>query len=96
MPNLLASKLPELTVASITPINHYIYDLQKVTFWVCMVVCVSVFSVLIYSLIKHRESSGHEAAAFHSSLKVEILWAVIPFLIVLVLVARSIFSYALF
>lgn len=65
----------------VTPISHDIYDLHMAIFWICVAIGVLVFSVLIYSLIKHRKSKGHKPADFHSSLKIEIIWAVIPFLI---------------
>jgi cytochrome c oxidase subunit 2 len=38
---------------------------------------------MFYSIIKHRKSKGHKAANFHESVKVEIAWTVVPFLIVI-------------
>lgn len=77
-----ASKLPEFNMTpGVTPISHDIYDLHMTIFWICVAIGVCVFSVMIYSLVKHRKSKGHKPASFHSSLKIEIIWAVIPFLI---------------
>lgn len=47
------------------------------------VIFVAVFSVMFYSIWKHRKSVGHKAATFHESVVVEVVWTVIPFLIVI-------------
>ncbi|MRD48357.1 cytochrome c oxidase subunit II [Caenimonas koreensis] len=49
----------------------------------CVVIFVAVFSVMFYSIWKHRKSVGHKPANFHESVTVEIIWTVIPFLIVI-------------
>ena len=49
----------------------------------CTVIFIAVFSVMFYSIWKHRKSVGHKAANFHESVTVEIIWTVIPFLIVI-------------
>lgn len=49
----------------------------------CLVIFVLVFSVMFYSIWKHRKSKGHKPANFHESVTVEVVWTVIPFLIVI-------------
>jgi cytochrome c oxidase subunit II len=49
----------------------------------CMVIFVAVFSVMFYSIWKHRKSVGHKPANFHESVTVEVIWTIIPFLIVI-------------
>jgi cytochrome c oxidase subunit 2 len=49
----------------------------------CLVIFILVFSVMFYSIWKHRKSVGHKPASFHESVTVEIIWTVIPFLIVI-------------
>ena len=51
----------------------------------CSVIFVAVFSVMFYSIWKHRKSVGHKAATFHESATVEIVWTVIPFIIVILM-----------
>ena len=51
----------------------------------CAVIFVAVFSVMFYSIWKHRKSVGHKAATFHESVTVEIIWTVIPFVIVILM-----------
>jgi cytochrome c oxidase subunit 2 len=51
----------------------------------CTVIFVAVFSVMFYSVWKHRKSKGHQAANFHESVTVEIVWTIIPFIIVILM-----------
>ena len=67
----------------ITPIAGQMYDLNLYIFWICVVIFVLVFGVMFYSIFKHRRSVGHQAAQFHENTMVEIVWTVIPFLILL-------------
>jgi len=69
----------------VTPISQDIYDLHMAIFGICVAIGVIVFSVLIYALIKHRKSRGVKPAKFHEHPVVEITWAVIPFLILVVM-----------
>jgi cytochrome c oxidase subunit 2 len=52
---------------------------------ICTVIFVAVFGVMFYSILKHRKSLGHKPASFHESVKVEIAWTVIPFIIVILM-----------
>jgi len=50
---------------------------------VCVVIFICVFGVMFYSIIKHRKSKGFKAANFHESTTVEIIWTIVPFVIVI-------------
>ena len=52
---------------------------------ICTVIFVGVFSVMFYSIWKHRKSLGHKPATFHESVTVEIVWTAIPFIIVILM-----------
>jgi len=52
---------------------------------ICTIIFVGVFGVMFYSILKHRKSLGHPAASFHESVKVEIAWTVVPFIIVILM-----------
>ena len=65
----------------VTDISNKVYDLHMLIFWICVVACVLVFAVLIYSIFTHRKSKGAVAAEFHESTTVEIIWTTIPFLV---------------
>ena len=47
------------------------------------IIFVAVFGVMFYSIWKHRRSQGAKSANFHESVTVEVVWTVIPFLIVI-------------
>jgi hypothetical protein len=51
----------------------------------CTIIFIAVFAVMFYSIWKHRKSVGHKAASFHESVTVEIVWTVIPFIIVILM-----------
>ena len=69
----------------VTPIAADQIWLHNFVMIVCAVIFVGVFGVMFYSIIKHRKSLGHKAANFHESTTVEIVWTVVPFLIVIML-----------
>lgn len=62
-----------------------VYDLHTIITWICVWIFVGVFGFMLVSLIKHRKSVGHKAAQFHEHTVVEILWTVIPVVILVVM-----------
>ena len=66
-----------------SPIAQQIYDLHWAIMWVCIVIFVVVFGAMFYSIFKHRKSVGAKAAHFHENTTVEVIWTVIPFLILI-------------
>ena len=69
----------------VTPISHAIYHLHMLVFWVCVGIAVVVFSIMIYSLIRHRKSRGVKPAHFHENFFLEIAWAIVPFVILIII-----------
>ena len=69
-------------------LSKEIYGLHMTIFYWCVAIGVVVFGVMIYSLIKFRKSQGAQAdtTLVHST-KVEIIWTVIP---IMILVAMAI------
>ncbi len=67
----------------VTPISHDIHDLHMIIFYICVGIGVVVFSIMGYALIRHRKSRGVTPATFHESTKLEIAWAIVPFLILI-------------
>lgn len=62
-----------------------IYDLHMLIFWVCVGIAVVVFGVMIWSIIFHRRSKNPEPASFHHNTTVEVVWTVIPFVILILM-----------
>ena len=67
----------------VTPISRELFDLHMLVFWICVVIGVFVFVAMAWSIIHHRKSKGAVAANFHESTTVEILWTVVPLLILI-------------
>ena len=69
-------------------LSKEIYGLHMTIFYWCVAIGVVVFGVMIYSLVKFRKSQGAQAdtTLVHST-KVEIIWTVIP---ILILVAMAV------
>lgn len=66
-----------------TKIMAEIHWLHWMMLIICTVIFVAVFGVMFYSIFKHRKSKGAKSASFHESTTVEVIWTVIPLLIVI-------------
>ena len=66
-----------------TPVSQSVYHLHMIILWICTIIGIGVFGVMLYSIIYHRKSRGFTPATFHESTKVEIAWTVVPFLILI-------------
>ncbi len=69
----------------VTDISLKVYNLHMLVFWVCVVIGVGVFGAMFYSIYYHRKSRGYQASNFHESTKIEILWTIIPAIILIAL-----------
>ncbi len=65
------------------------YDLHLFVMWICVGIFIVVFGAMFYSIFKHRKSVGHKAEHFHENTTVEIVWTVIPFIIIAVMAAKA-------
>ena len=65
----------------VTETSQSVYELHMIIFWVCCAIGVVVFGAMVYSIIYHRKSKGASAAQFHESTTMEILWTVVPIVI---------------
>jgi cytochrome c oxidase subunit II len=68
-----------------TKIAEELYGLHTFMLIICTVIFLGVFGVMFYSVIMHRKSKGHKAANFHESTTVEIIWTIVPFIIVILM-----------
>lgn len=64
-------------------IAREIYDLHTLIMWIIVAIFVLVFGVMIVAIVKHRKSVGHQAEQFHENTTVEIIWTIIPFIILI-------------
>jgi cytochrome c oxidase subunit II len=65
----------------VTPLSREIHGLHMLILWICVAIAVAVFGVMIYSIATFRKSKGAVPATFDHSTKAEIIWTVIPVLI---------------
>src|SRR5882757_6941916 len=70
----------------VTDLSQDMYALHMEVFWICVGIAVVVFGVMIYSLVAFRQSKGAipDTTMVHST-KVEIVWTIIPVLILVVM-----------
>ena len=67
----------------VTDLTSKVFGLHMLIFWICVVIGIGVFGVMLYSVIVHRKSRGFEASHFHESTVVEIAWTIVPFIILI-------------
>ena len=70
----------------VTDLARDMYGLHMEVFWICVGIAVVVFGAMIFALVKFRHSQGAVAdtTMLHST-KVEIIWTIIPVLILVVM-----------
>jgi cytochrome c oxidase subunit 2 len=69
----------------VTELSQETFDLHMMVFWWCVAIGIVVFGAMIYSLFAHRKSKGVEAAQFSHSTSAEVVWTIIPCIILLVM-----------
>ena len=65
----------------VTSIGHRVLELHNIILLICVVIFIIVFGFMFYSIYAHRKSRGYKAAKFHDNVKLEVVWTVIPFVI---------------
>jgi cytochrome c oxidase subunit 2 len=70
----------------VTTLSGEIQSLHMLIFWVCVVIGIAVFGVMVFSLVKFRKSQGAvpDTTLLHST-KAEIIWTAIPVVILVVM-----------
>ncbi len=66
-----------------TTIAEQIFDLHTLIMWIIVGIFVLVFGMMAIAIVKHRKSVGHEAVQFHENTTVEIIWTIVPFIILI-------------
>ncbi|MEX2499627.1 MAG: cytochrome c oxidase subunit II [Wenzhouxiangellaceae bacterium] len=73
--------------AGVTPFSRDVYQLHMIVLGIVTVIGILVFAAMFTSIYLHRKSRGAESAKFSHSTRAEIIWTVIP---ILILVAMAI------
>ncbi|MBF13241.1 MAG: cytochrome c oxidase subunit II [Legionellales bacterium] len=87
---LLAWQFPAYNMTpGVTPVSHEIYELHMLVFYICLFILIGVSVMTIYCLVNYRHSQGAKASSIKGNLKVEIIWTVIPFLLLITIAVPS-------
>ena len=73
----------------VTELSAATHEIHMIIFWWCVAIAVVVFGAMIYSLYAHRKSRGVEPAKFTHSMTAEVIWTVIPVIILLIMAVPS-------
>jgi len=65
----------------VSEISREVYDMHMMVLYICIVIGIVVFGAMFISILKHRKSLGVKPATFSHSMTAEVIWTVIPFLI---------------
>lgn len=69
----------------VTPVSQAVYDLHMIVLWVVTAIAALVFAIMFWSVFKFRKSKGAVAEQFHDNTFLEVLWTVVPIIILVVL-----------
>ena len=69
----------------ITQTSQNAYDAHMFALWVCVVIGVLVFGAMGYAMFKFRKSKGAVAAKFTHNTTAEVIWTVVPIIILVVM-----------
>ncbi len=67
----------------VTSFSQGAYEIHTMVMWICVVIGIVVFGAMIYSIFNHRKSKGAVSADFHDNTTIEIIWTIVPFLILI-------------
>ncbi|SEJ13925.1 cytochrome c oxidase subunit 2 [Azotobacter beijerinckii] len=67
----------------VTEVSRSVFDLHMTIFWICVVIGVLVFGAMFWSMFAHRRSRHPQPAHFHENTRVELLWTVVPLVILI-------------
>jgi cytochrome c oxidase subunit 2 len=67
----------------VSPTSRESYDLHWGIMYVCVAIFFIVFGAMFWSIYKHRRSKGAKAAQFHENTTIEVIWTIIPFLVLI-------------
>ncbi len=67
----------------VTALARVEYDLHTTLLAITGAIFLLVLAVMLYAILRHRKSLGHQAAHFHENTAVEIIWTLLPLLILL-------------
>lgn len=80
-----AAEWPLNMTEGVTTVSREVYGLHMQIFWWCVAIGVVVFGVMFFTMIRHRKSVGAKPANFHENTTLELIWTIIPVLILVIM-----------
>ncbi len=81
-PDILHAEWGLNMTQGVTPISQDVYNMHMTTLYVVTVIGILVFGVMFWSIFHHRKSKGVKPSKFSHSTSVEVIWTLIPFIII--------------
>ncbi|MEZ0471389.1 cytochrome c oxidase subunit II [Luteimonas salinilitoris] len=69
----------------VTASSQHAYDAHMFVLWVCVVIGILVFGAMAFAMVKFRKSKGAVAAQFSHNTTAEIIWTIVPIIILVVM-----------
>jgi cytochrome c oxidase subunit 2 len=69
----------------VTHTSQMAYDAHMFALWICVVIGVLVFGAMFYAMFKFRKSKGAVASQFSHNTTAEIIWTIVPVIILIVM-----------
>lgn len=82
-PGLAAAEWALNMRPGVTPYSQEVYGLHMTMLWICVAIGIGVFGAMFIAILKFRKSKGAVAATWHEDAKVEVVWTLVPFLILI-------------
>ena len=67
----------------VTTLSNHAYDAHMMALWICVGIGVVVFAAMAYAIFAFRKSKGAVAATFTHNTTAEIIWTIIPVLLLI-------------
>ena len=67
----------------VTQVSQEVQNLHTTVLWIVTVIGLLVCGLILFSMIRHRRSKNPNPSTFHENVFFEVLWTVIPFVILI-------------
>ncbi|AFT69421.1 Cytochrome c oxidase subunit 2 [Alloalcanivorax dieselolei B5] len=67
----------------VTAVAQEVHGLHNTVLWIVSIIGLLVFGLILISMIRHRRSKHPTPATFHENIFLEVLWTIIPFIILI-------------
>jgi len=75
--------------SGVTKTSQQVYQIHMWALWVCVAIGIVVFGAMIIAMVKFRKSKGAVPAKWSHNTRIEIIWTVVPIVILVTLAAPA-------